>query len=363
MVLTAIATSQALGLAGQRMGFGPFEVDSLKNNAGDIAKVVDFLPTAVSSVAQVMTGTVTYGGAGTVVATINGVAISVATDTDAATTATALAVAINASANPLVSVVTALATGAGAYTLTADTPGLAFTAVGSATGGGNANPIVSTTANVDSTYTLTIGGVAVSYRGDASASIAEIRTGLIAAVEANTFTDALVTAAASGNNVRLTERDPTTTEVTMVGAATGPAAALAATVITEHSNEDPVPPGIAVTRGTADKTMKLMISGAAVVGVVELSHATGDSELDGDGLYPVNSIVPVIRKGLLLVKVEDAVTPASAVHVRHTPTADNPQRGAFRSDVDGGNAVALTSAQFKTSAGAGGLAQLSITLP
>jgi hypothetical protein len=178
--------------------------------AAAVAQVTDIvIDTVTSSVAQVFDGLVAYAGAGTVVATINGVAISVATDTDTATTRAALVAAINASTNPLVTPVTAANGAAGAYTLTADVPGVAFTAVATQTGG-QTHTLTQLTANVDASYTFSItdaleGLIVITYRADATALVAEIQAGLIAAVLAS---DAPVTASASGDDVRLTADDP-----------------------------------------------------------------------------------------------------------------------------------------------------------
>jgi hypothetical protein len=60
--------------------------------------------------------------------------------------------------------------------------------------------------------------------------------------------------------------------------------------------------------------------------------------------------------------VEDAVTAESAAFVRFV-AAGAEQLGAFRSDADGTDAVALPGAKFVTDAIAGELALLDINLP
>lgn len=110
------------------------------------------------NVAQVFNGAITYAGAGTVVATINGVPVSVATDTDTATTRAALVAAINANAY-VKDAVLAASGAAGAYTITAKTPGTSFTAAASQTGG-QTHTLTETTANQSEEY-LTPGRIVV----------------------------------------------------------------------------------------------------------------------------------------------------------------------------------------------------------
>lgn len=219
---------------------------------------------------------------------------------------------------------------------------------------------VTITAANTTAYTVTIGGRAVTITSDGSATTQEIRDALIAAILANPDVASLIVPTSGGAAIlRLTERFAQNPAVSIAVGAN-----LSAATITAHANGEPMPAGIAVTRGTPDAGCRLMVDANSVVlGVTTFAHAMFQGlrlPVEGDALFPPNSEIGVLRDGEVWVRVEEAVTPASAVHVRHTPNGANQQRGAFRASVDSNTAVAWTAASYKSSAPAGGLARLSV---
>jgi hypothetical protein len=72
--------------------------------------------------------------------------------------------------------------------------------------------------------------------------------------------------------------------------------------------------------------------------------------------------MPVMKKGRVWVRVEDAVAAEAAAFVRFVVGLPGQVLGAFRSDADAGNAAALPNAKFVTAAAAGGLALLDLNL-
>lgn len=219
------------------------------------------------------------------------------------------------------------------------------------------------TAANSTAYTISIGGIAITYTSDGSATTAEIRDGLIAAIRANAFTNNLVIAESGGAAVlRVTERFPADGEVAISDADAN--LSLATTVA--HANGEPMPAGIAVTRGTADNECRNMVDASSVViGVTMFDHSYSQPltiGATGEALFPPDSVIGILRDGEIWVRVEEAVTPASDVYVRHTASGANTQIGAFRATTDSSTAVALTSARFKSSASAGGLARLSLKI-
>lgn len=142
-------------------------------------------------------------------------------------------------------------------------------------------------------------------------------------------------------------------------------------------NEPSVPFGVFVTQD-------LNITGQGADNIARLPFATGEvsterlalgvavhnqaseNALVSSGLsevgYPSQSAMSILRRGLVWVVVEDAVVAGGAAFVRFVASATE-QLGSFRSDADSGDAVALPNARFKTSASAGGLAILDISLP
>ena len=111
--------------------------------------------------------------------------------------------------------------------------------------------------------------------------------------------------------------------------------------VVSYAAEVAIPFGRFVCLGTdKEKQCKLPALAADITslfakrGVALQSHAM---ENPADGLapqYAIKKTVSVMTKGTVWVKVEDAVTPLSAPHVRF---ADG-NLGLFRSDVDGGDA-------------------------
>ena len=104
-------------------------------------------------------------------------------------------------------------------------------------------------------------------------------------------------------------------------------------------------------------TTSAQVTGLAGLGVTLRSHTQDQEEGYSDG-----DPMPVIKKGRVWVPVEDAVTAESAAFVRFV-AAGAEQLGAFRSDADGTDAVALPGAKFVSDAEAGGLALLDLNLP
>lgn len=207
------------------------------------------------------------------------------------------------------------------------------------------------------TYTIVINGVPIAIVADGSAVDTEIRDALIAAIAADAFASLVIVGATNGTNkVRLTELQPALGEVTITEAD----AKLSLTVVTAHSDEEPMPGGIVVAKGTGDGAIKLLRSGDAAFGVTLHQHAPANAVLTGDNLYAAKSLVPVLKDGEVIVKVEQAVSPASTPHARHTATATNKQLGALRADDDSSKALSLSGiAEFRSTTTGAGLAVLA----
>lgn len=79
--------------------------------------------------------------------------------------------------------------------------------------------------------------------------------------------------------------------------------------------------------------------------------------------FPNGSTAPLIRRGLVWVKVEEIVAAGDPVFVRHASGAGGTALGAFRKSADTATAAQLPSAIYRTSAAANGLALVEINLP
>lgn len=98
-----------------------------------------------------------------------------------------------------------------------------------------------------------------------------------------------------------------------------------------------IPFGYAVVQGSADNEAVLPAAGTdglKLLGVVLHSHYyQKDNELGTSGIKP-DVAMAVLGKGRVWVKIDENVTPASAVRVRHTAAGDG--KGSFRASASAG---------------------------
>jgi hypothetical protein len=113
----------------------------------------------------------------------------------------------------------------------------------------------------------------------------------------------------------------------------------------------------AVVAGTTD----LQVAGITVLNT-EAEVNTG-VQTDVDNFLPGDEM-SVARSGVFWLLVEDAVTKGGAVFFRNdNATGQDEAIGRLRSDVDGGDATALTGAKFGTSTTGAGLAEVKLNRP
>lgn len=118
--------------------------------------------------------------------------------------------------------------------------------------------------------------------------------------------------------------------------------------------------GLAVAQGSQDGECRaLAATSDKVVGVSVFSHA--DNENTGVAGYAAQSAVSVLRKGVIWVKVEEAVVAEDPVYVRAVATTGE-VAGAFRKSADGTDTILLSGCKFLSSAAAGALALVSVDL-
>lgn len=135
------------------------------------------------------------------------------------------------------------------------------------------------------------------------------------------------------------------------------------TILTYNNPVDAILFGVAVAKVSADANgiEKPDSSGAVIVGVA-VRDPSIEYDPDAENQFEALSDVPVLRRGQIYVYCEEAVTPDDDVYVRHTANGGLTVLGAFRNDNDGGNALALSTAKFLTSAGIGGYAVLDLNI-
>ena len=211
-------------------------------------------------------------------------------------------------------------------------------------------------------HSIVVDGTTYSYTELAFQSAANIATALIAVIntggEAVTIVDNADGTFTMQANVAGTAFTLTTT---------------ASTVTIDHliENNQTIPFGRFLTQDNEtgqDQKCHLPYTSAQITGsralgfsVHDHAHEQAITNADNPG-YPAQHPISVLRKGEILVRVEEAVTPASVPHIRFSAgTYSN--LGAVRASVDSGTAAPLSIARFTDSANALSLATLEINWP
>lgn len=221
---------------------------------------------------------------------------------------------------------------------------------------------VTITAANSTAYAFTVDGISVTYTSDASATTQEIRDGLIANARDNILLEPVasfqpvaaavvrVTIKTAGVDTAVAESD----------------ANLALTVVQAATAQQPIGFGLAVVKRTgSDSTdrscMLPSATGQALLGIAERAPQLTNPVSPDDKIAPL-SAMSVGHHGTYFVRVETAVAPEEDAYFRHTASGANTTLGAWRNDDDGGNADQAVGCKFKTSAPAGGIAELYIHL-
>ena len=133
--------------------------------------------------------------------------------------------------------------------------------------------------------------------------------------------------------------------------------------VTNEEAAAEIPFGVMVKAGTADDSAKLLAANTDKLrGITVFAHNFSKPVQLGDtGLKP-GVTFGLLRKGRIYVRVEDAVTPASEVHVRAV-AAGLEVKGAFRGTDDGTDTIDITAfAKFICSADAGEVAVVEVDM-
>jgi hypothetical protein len=117
--------------------------------------------------------------------------------------------------------------------------------------------------------------------------------------------------------------------------------------------------GIAVTRSTNGRITKPSAASDVIVGITHHTHQKETYSLAGDLGIPAEDTAPVLRRGRVMVKVEEAVVDGDDAWVRFTADTGKPA-GGFRKSNDANKARRLRGAVFRSSADANGFAVLEV---
>lgn len=216
-------------------------------------------------------------------------------------------------------------------------------------------------------FSVTINDVVFDITSDASGTIIEIGAALVADINLG---DEPVTAVDNLDGTFQVNADEIGVAFTITVAAAG------AGVITQEAivaNNQAIDFGLLLVQdpdndqGAILPTLQSEILNNIrnIVGIDIHSH-TAENAREGEvnSGNKISKAMSVLRRGRVYVRVEEAVTPASVPHVRFAAGAEGTRLGAFRASVDTDTAEPLLSEfRFKSSAGAGELAILEISLP
>jgi hypothetical protein len=119
---------------------------------------------------------------------------------------------------------------------------------------------------------------------------------------------------------------------------------------------------VVVAAGASQATAATVYTSSDVFMGVALASHTLTQDSSGLVQYATYDTVNVLTRGCVYVPVEEAVAVGDSVYLR-TITVSSDVRGAFRNDVDSGNALLISNARWVKGASSGGLAILELNLP
>jgi hypothetical protein len=228
------------------------------------------------------------------------------------------------------------------------------------------NRVTVDTLDNTQTWTATINGTAFDFLSDADTTRAEVVDGLVAAINLGAEP---VTAIDEGDTLRLVS-DVTGDAFTIVVSVTGATGIIsqAEIVANDHSEgfgllvvqdafqDDGAVPPVAQS--------DILNNKRNIVGITKHTHNNEQAIQGGvNPGYLTTKTMDTVRSARVLVRVEEAVTPASVPHVRFLSGVGGTTLGAFRASVDTNTAEPLPDEfRFIDSAGAGELATLEIKL-
>jgi hypothetical protein len=203
------------------------------------------------------------------------------------------------------------------------------------------------------TYTIVINGTTFSYTADGSATDAEIAAGLVAAV--NGGSEHVHASGAATPILVESTIDGDAGDFTISGSNT------TATVLVEQGQELGFGKFVCMDeRSSDDQAVRLPRQSSDVTGLRGKGVTIADNyaKVANSGAFKANVEVPVMRKGHILVKVEEAVSKGDQPYVRYAAGGNGV--GSFRKSTGSTEAAALPSAVYLTAADADGLAVLEI---
>jgi len=216
-------------------------------------------------------------------------------------------------------------------------------------------------AAIAGTYTIQIDGpdansITVDFVAAGGEAPAAVVAGFLAAVQADSdFTNLLVATDASPE-LELDFIHPG--QVYVISFPSDPNGILSGALIQAAGGTN-IHLGVGVVPGSAAQLA--VAPGAATVDAVEIMVNDGlSTSLD---VFAPGCSISVMSEGTTVVGVEDAVAFNGPVFMRTQNPGPGQHLGGFRSDADGGNAIAITGARFRSATTGVGLAQIKVNRP
>lgn len=216
----------------------------------------------------------------------------------------------------------------------------------SRTAGTNVAQVATVTVDAasDSTlYTVIVNGVPITFTSDATATIAEIHAGLLAAGQANSFLAGAITFSGSSPDLVITADEA---GVPMTVTESDADLSLVATTANVTASPILFGRGLAQHLTDADRITLPSLTGFLFSGVSLQSQIARPND-DGIAKYEDGVTIPVLTKGRIWVLAEDAITSmADDVYLRHTANGAVNVPGRFRTDADTAKADQISNARW-----------------
>lgn len=216
------------------------------------------------------------------------------------------------------------------------------------------------TAVNSTAYQFVVNGVPINFTSDASATIAEIHAGLLAAAQGSAFLKNVVTFAGASPNITITA-DVAGVPFTV----TESDANLSLVATTANVTGNPIRFGRGLAEGLSQNLAALPSATGFLFAGVSVQKQKSQANANDIAQYVSGEAVSVLRKGRIWVLAEQIITAISdPVFLRHTTNAGTTAQGRFRKDADTARADQITNARWLTvTSAADQLAILEVNLP
>lgn len=217
---------------------------------------------------------------------------------------------------------------------------------------------VALAASDSQTYVVTINGVPFTFIAGVSTTTALIAAGLVAAINGGTQ-KVLASGTDTPIQIEATGDSAAGDFTAAYSAGTG---SLTETVLVAHQSIG-FGRGVCMDeRSTKNQAVRLPRQASDVTSLRFKGVTVADNyaKVANGGAFKTNVQMPVMRKGHILVRVEEAVTKSDQPYCRYA--AGGLGLGAFRKSAGSSEAAAVPSAAFLSNTSANGLAVLEVNL-